>query len=84
MKLLVTGGAGFIGSNFIEYVLGNHDSRVEAILNLDSLSYAGKEKNCEHFRKNSKAFLSGSKKNIVACSPVLPLNLICGLIINSI
>ena len=54
MRLLVTGGAGFIGSNFIEYVLGNHDSRVEAVLNLDSLSYAGKEKNCDHFRKNSK------------------------------
>jgi dTDP-glucose 4,6-dehydratase len=54
MRLLVTGGAGFIGSNFIEYTLGNHDPRVEAVLNLDSLSYAGKEKNCDHFRKNPK------------------------------
>ena len=54
MRLLVTGGAGFIGSNFIKYVLENQDSRVEAVLNLDSLSYAGKEKNCECFRKNPK------------------------------
>ena len=54
MRLLVTGGAGFIGSNFIKYVLENQDSRVEAVLNLDSLSYAGKEKNCERFRKNPK------------------------------
>lgn len=39
MRLLVTGGAGFIGSNFIRYFLRAHpDSRV---LNLDKLTYAG-------------------------------------------
>jgi len=39
MKLLVTGGAGFIGSNFIRYMLRAHpDYR---IINLDSLTYAG-------------------------------------------
>jgi dTDP-glucose 4,6-dehydratase len=54
MRLLVTGGAGFIGSNFIKYVLDNQDTQVEAVLNLDALSYAGKEKNCEQFRKNPK------------------------------
>ena len=54
MRLLVTGGAGFIGSNFIKYVLDNQDPQVEAVLNLDALSYAGKEKNCEQFRKNPK------------------------------
>lgn len=37
--LLVTGGAGFIGSNFIRYMLNNHpDCR---IVNLDKLTYAG-------------------------------------------
>lgn len=41
MRILVTGGAGFIGSNFIRLLLDNHpDSRV---VNLDKLTYAGWE-----------------------------------------
>lgn len=36
--ILVTGGAGFIGSNFIHYLLANSDDRV---INLDKLTYAG-------------------------------------------
>ncbi len=39
MKLLVTGGAGFIGSNFIRYFLKAHPG--SAIINLDKLTYAG-------------------------------------------
>ncbi|KKS93188.1 MAG: dTDP-glucose 4,6-dehydratase [Candidatus Collierbacteria bacterium GW2011_GWC2_43_12] len=39
MKLLITGGAGFIGSNFIHYWLKNHPK--DQIINLDSLTYAG-------------------------------------------
>ncbi len=39
MKLMVTGGAGFIGSNFIRYVL-SRDSEIE-IINVDKLTYAG-------------------------------------------
>ena len=39
MKLLVTGGAGFIGSNFIRYWLAAHP--VDEITNLDVLTYAG-------------------------------------------
>jgi dTDP-glucose 4,6-dehydratase len=39
MKLLVTGGAGFIGSNFIHYWLRNHPD--DSITNLDLLTYAG-------------------------------------------
>ena len=38
-RLLVTGGAGFIGSNFVRYILGKYpDYRVTA---LDALTYAG-------------------------------------------
>ena len=37
-RILVTGGAGFIGSNFVHYVLENTDSSVTV---LDSLTYAG-------------------------------------------
>jgi len=39
MNLLVTGGAGFIGSNFIRYMLGNHSDI--KIINYDKLTYAG-------------------------------------------
>jgi dTDP-glucose 4,6-dehydratase len=43
MRILVTGGAGFIGSNFIRYVLSHHpDWR---IANLDKLTYAGNLEN---------------------------------------
>lgn len=39
MKLLVTGGAGFIGSNFIHYWLENHPE--DQVVNIDALTYAG-------------------------------------------
>ncbi len=54
MRLLVTGGAGFIGSNFIRYVLRVHPSY--EIVNLDALTYAGNPENLrdiessEHYR----------------------------------
>ncbi|MBI2816626.1 MAG: dTDP-glucose 4,6-dehydratase [Acidobacteria bacterium] len=45
MKLLVTGGAGFIGSNFIRYWLRTH--RTDCICNVDKLTYAGNLKNLD-------------------------------------
>jgi dTDP-glucose 4,6-dehydratase len=39
MRLLVAGGAGFIGSNFIRYILGAHADW--SVVNLDKLTYAG-------------------------------------------
>ncbi|MFH1412738.1 MAG: dTDP-glucose 4,6-dehydratase [bacterium] len=39
MKLLITGGAGFIGSNFIKHWLNNNPE--DSIINLDALTYAG-------------------------------------------
>jgi dTDP-glucose 4,6-dehydratase len=38
MKILVTGGCGFIGSNFVRYILNNTDWEV---INIDLLTYAG-------------------------------------------
>jgi dTDP-glucose 4,6-dehydratase len=43
VKLLVTGGAGFIGSNFIRYVLQTHAE--DHVVNLDKLTYAGNPAN---------------------------------------
>jgi len=50
MKLLVTGGAGFIGSNFIHYWLKNHPE--DQIVNFDSLTYAGNLDNLKTVEKN--------------------------------
>lgn len=44
-NILVTGGAGFIGSNFIRYMLQKHDTY--RIINLDALTYAGNLENLE-------------------------------------
>lgn len=43
MKYFVTGGAGFIGSNFIEYILRTHPDA--AVVNYDALTYAGNLEN---------------------------------------
>lgn len=51
MKLLVTGGAGFIGSNFIRYWLSEHPG--DFITNLDKLTYAGNLENLKDLEGNS-------------------------------
>lgn len=43
MRILVTGGAGFIGSNYCRYVLREHPD--DSILNFDKLTYAGNPEN---------------------------------------
>lgn len=45
MRLLVTGGAGFIGSNFVHHVLMEHDT--DEIVTLDALTYAGSRENLQ-------------------------------------
>jgi len=52
MKLLVTGGAGFIGSNVIHHVIGRPE--VERLVNLDCLSYAGHLANLEQVSRHPK------------------------------
>ena len=51
MKILVTGGAGFIGSNFIRYVLATKEDY--SIVNFDKLTYAGNLANLESVADNS-------------------------------
>lgn len=52
--LLVTGGAGFIGSNFVHYWLKNHPD--DLVINLDALTYAG--------NKSSLADLDGNQNHV--------------------
>ena len=49
-KILVTGGAGFIGSNFIRYMLKKHEDY--KIINLDKLTYAGNLDNLKDIEDN--------------------------------
>ncbi|SFS38974.1 dTDP-glucose 4,6-dehydratase [Paenibacillus sp. 453mf] len=58
MKLLVTGGAGFIGSNFIHYMLKTYSEI--SIINLDKLTYAGNLENLKDVEDNpSYTFIQG-------------------------
>jgi len=52
MKLLVTGGAGFIGSNFIRHILKEHPDW--EITNLDKLTYAGNLENLKDIEDNPR------------------------------
>ncbi len=48
-RILVTGGAGFIGSNFVLRWLGHE---ADGVVNLDALTYAGNPQNLESLRQN--------------------------------
>ncbi|HUD01478.1 MAG TPA: dTDP-glucose 4,6-dehydratase [Rhabdochlamydiaceae bacterium] len=68
-RILVTGGAGFIGSAFIRYGLAH--LLLEKIVNVDLLTYAGCEKNMEDFSHDPRhAFVRGN-----ICDKVLIKNL---------
>jgi dTDP-glucose 4,6-dehydratase len=55
-KFLVTGGAGFIGSNFVRYVLDHTDSSVTV---LDKLTYAGNRESLDGLPGNRFTFVQG-------------------------
>ncbi len=52
MKILVTGGAGFIGSNFIKFMLNKYEDI--NIINLDKLTYAGNLNNLRELRGDKR------------------------------
>src|SRR5262249_40930326 len=57
-NILVTGGAGFIGANFIRFIL-NHEPHVR-IINLDKLTYAGTLENLKDLsHKERYHFIQG-------------------------
>ena len=47
-KLLITGGAGFIGSNFVKYMLNKYPDY--EIINLDALTYCGNLSQCMYVK----------------------------------
>lgn len=57
MKLLITGGAGFIGSNFIRSIMNKYPDY--EIVNLDKLTYAGNLDNLRDIEKKNYSFIKG-------------------------
>src|SRR5436190_5369114 len=63
MRYLVTGGAGFIGSNFIRFLFGKYGDEAQ-VVNLDKLTYAGIRENlAEYEGKKNYRFLHGDITN---------------------
>jgi dTDP-glucose 4,6-dehydratase len=59
MRYLVTGGAGFIGANFIKFLFARYDEDAQ-VVNLDKLTYAGIRENLAEFEgKPNYRFLQG-------------------------
>jgi dTDP-glucose 4,6-dehydratase len=70
MKILVTGGAGFIGSNFILYWMEKYPQ--DQIINLDSLTYAGNLENLSKVEKNPNyKFIHGNICNLEIVSQAM-------------
>ena len=61
MKLLVTGGLGFIGSNFINYWFKKHSR--DTIINLDKVTYAADQRNLIGIEKYNYTFVKGDISN---------------------
>lgn len=79
MNLLVTGGAGFIGSNFILYMLEKH--RNINIINLDKLTYAGNLANLEDAINNPHyTFIKGDICDRTLVDKIMADNRIDGVI----
>lgn len=71
MKLLITGGAGFIGSNFARLVIGGSLSGFSSVTILDKLTYAGTMSNLESLPDDSFNFIHGD-----ICDEILVTRLI--------
>ena len=70
MKLLVTGGCGFIGSNFIRYMLNKYPDY--QIVNLDKLTYAGNPSNLKDLEKNPNyCFVKGDICDTVTVNKIM-------------
>lgn len=67
MRILVTGGVGFIGSNFIHYLVGLNLKNIEIVI-LDKLTYAANLRNLDGLNENSYELIIGDicDKELVA------------------
>lgn len=79
-RLLVTGGAGFIGSNFVRYVLQQHPD--DSVVVLDKLTYAGNRENLAGVEARYPGRYRFVQGDIVEPAVVEPLAAACEVIVN--
>lgn len=68
MRILLTGGAGFIGSNFVRFALANRPDL--EIVNLDVLTYSGNLENLEGLDERH-TFVKGDIRDLELCSELI-------------
>jgi len=73
MNLLITGGCGFIASNFINYYFKKNESKLNRLVNLDAMYYCASETNVnKNIRDNIKyKFIKGNCANIELVTNIL-------------
>ena len=70
VKVLVTGGAGFIGSNFVHHALAAHDDW--QVTTLDKLTYAGRLDNLQDVMDHPRhAFVQGDVADQAVAAPLV-------------
>ncbi|MCA1652078.1 MAG: GDP-mannose 4,6-dehydratase, partial [Acidobacteria bacterium] len=70
VEVLVTGGAGFIGSNFVKYALAAHEDW--RVTTLDKLTYAGRMDNLKEVLDHSRhVFVKGDITDAGVASPLV-------------
>jgi dTDP-glucose 4,6-dehydratase len=70
VNVLVTGGAGFIGSNFVRYALSTHDDW--RVTTLDKLTYAGRLENLESVKDHPRhRFVKGDVADAAVAAPLV-------------
>ena len=73
MRYLVTGGAGFIGSNFIRFLFNKYGDDAQ-VVNLDKLTYAGIRENlAEYEGKSNYRFVHGDIANAADVAEAAPI-----------
>ncbi len=73
VNVLVTGGAGFIGSNFVRYALTAHDDW--RITTLDKLTYAGRLENLEGVKNHPRhRFVKGDVADAAVAAPLVKIS----------
>ena len=69
MKMLVTGGAGFIGSNFIRYILEKYED--SEIINIDKLGYGSNLNNLKGIDSDRHTFVKGDITDFELVSKII-------------
>lgn len=78
---LVTGGAGFIGSNYIHYMFRKYDNEIR-IINVDALTYAGNLENLKEIEKRDNyTFIKADITDKDAITKILRRMTLTGLFI---